>query len=63
MRQSVIDWLARAEDRGWLGETITDAATLRNLEALGYAGEGEVSAPVGELYDSSCECEWCARFE
>jgi len=63
MRQSVIDWLARAEDRGWFGETITDAATLRNLEALGYAGEDEVAVPEGESYDSSCECEWCARFE
>ena len=63
MRQSVIDWLARAEDRGWRGEVITDAATLRNLEALGYAGEGEVTVPAGELYDSSCDCERCARFE
>lgn len=62
MRQKLIDWLARAEDRGRQGEMTTDAGVLRNLEALGYTADGYDATPVGELFDPSCECEWCKRF-
>ncbi len=60
MRALLIDWLESASDTGWASEGRKDPATLQRLRDLGYttADGGDV-----QLYDPSCDCEWCRRFQ
>ena len=62
LRRQLLDWLTRAQDRGWRAERITDAETLRSLEALGYTASAEGQPEELEFFDFGCRCEWCERF-
>lgn len=64
LRQELIDWLLSARHLNWQGKTLTDAQTIKELEALGYTAGGaetpeEKQAP---LFMKNCPCDWCARF-
>jgi arylsulfatase A-like enzyme len=63
LRRQLLEWLSEAQDQGWRGERITDAKTLRSLEALGYTASTEDTPETIEFFDFDCVCEWCARFE
>ncbi len=59
----LIEWLLRAKEHNWRGETIDDPTTLAHLEALGYTGDTESEARRGTLYNPECACKWCKRFQ
>ncbi len=63
MRAELVHWLVSAEDLGWRGERRTDAATLRDLEALGYVAGAAEAPPELVFYELGCTCEPCRRFE
>jgi arylsulfatase A-like enzyme len=63
LRRRLLDWLAQARDLGWRGARVTDAETLRSLEALGYTTGGADEPAQLEFYAEGCECAWCERFD
>ncbi|MFT7670309.1 MAG: arylsulfatase [Planctomycetota bacterium] len=63
MRRELIDWLGRQRDLGWDNETIDDAQTIAELEALGYtAGRADEAKSKASIFNEACKCQWCARF-
>lgn len=64
MRQQLVEWLLDAKHLNWDKETITDAETIKELEALGYtAGTQETQATKNAPFiNEQCVCDWCAKF-
>ena len=68
LRVALLAWLAAAPGAGagrWAGARHTDAETLADLAALGYADQVEDSAEAGEgplTLPEACPCAWCERF-
>jgi arylsulfatase A-like enzyme len=61
LRAELLAWLAH-----WKGERFSafkrvDAATVANLQALGYASDTNDDDARAPLFDARCACEWCAR--
>ena len=61
LHRELTSWLRSASDRGWRGGLVTDAATLRQLEALGYTAAVQAEAEVVELFPANCNCSYCSR--
>ncbi len=61
LRAKLVSWLQSIEDRGWRGGLVTDAETLRQLEALGYTAGTQHDTGPQELFPLDCDCTWCVR--
>ncbi len=62
LRSALIQWLLSVQDRGW-GRTVeVDAATLLELQGMGYAGTA-TSAEGVWWAGESCECTHCEPFD
>lgn len=64
LRRELVAWLLDAQHLDWDAEVLTDAETIAELEALGYAAGAaqEGSARHAPLLDVDCSCRWCERF-
>jgi arylsulfatase A-like enzyme len=63
LRGELVSWLQAEQHLGWEARLLVDEETVRALEALGYAAGTERRDKRGVIFDGSCSCDWCLRFE